>query len=188
MQISTASTVFSLSTIINVTSGWLFCGLNMSQPTVTDNHTYLVNKTFLPHVCLHSVGYDPKKRLLSGWSRFVKSFRWSRGVFICGSRIKPLCCRPRINVRYKLKYAQKIPFGPEHHTLSHNVVRSLAISHAEGKDAEFGIGEEGLGGSRDGGGICRLMHCSSGMDGKVKISSRYLKSKRKVLVNEISSV
>lgn len=169
MHIPTTSTVFPLSTIINVTSGCLICIFNISQPTVTDNHTYLVNKTFLPHVCLHSVCYNPKKRLLSGWSRFaraVKSFPRSCGVFICGSRKARLCCCSFINVRYKLEYAQKNPFGPEHHALSHNVVRSWAISHAVGKDAAYGIGEEGLGGSRDGGGIWRLMHCSSGMDGK----------------------
>lgn len=50
------------------------------------------------------------------------------------------------------------------------MVRSLAISHAVGKDAAFGIGEEGLGGSRDGGGIFRLIHCSSGMHGKQDVS------------------
>lgn len=50
MQIPTTSTVFPLSTIINVTSGSLVCGLNISQPTVSVYHTYLVTTTFLPHV------------------------------------------------------------------------------------------------------------------------------------------
>lgn len=38
--------------------------------------------------------------------------------------------------------------GPEHHTLSQNVVRSLTISALYREDAAFGIGEEGLGGEQ----------------------------------------
>lgn len=96
--------LFPLSTTINVTSRSLICGLNISQPTVSGYHKYLVATNISsPRLVFIQLVTIPKNGFSEDEVAALARLNQSVGhvTFISGSRKwTRLCCRSRINVRY----------------------------------------------------------------------------------------